>query len=648
MRLFAYLILGVAVTPGVFAETPNKTASSSVETISVSSFAAAPMMESPDLSPNGKWVAAKVAVDGRQILAMYNLFDAAAKPTLLGLDGGKVDADWWSWVNDDWLLVGLSATEMVEGDPWRISRVISVERATGKSIQLGWKGAGQNASDVLWTAKDGTPRILLGLQNSIYPSEEAFWTEVREFDVSTGKSKIAASRRANVMDYYADAAGNVRLGYGYNDQSRTSRLLYRSGGKGSFTEIDRAAAKKDETLTFPALFLAAPDQALTFDDSDGFEAVYELDVKTLKRGKRIFGIAGYDVGSLITSPSGDAMIGVRVAENGDKTYWLDPEMATVQKNLDQAVGAGSARIVSWDRQMTQLLVKVGGPSQAGGYYTYNAKNGGALSRLAFINPNLANRKYAPVSTITYKARDGLDIPAILTLPRDRPAKNLPLIVLPHGGPGARDVESWDWWVQFLAWRGYAVIQPNYRGSTGLGRAFRDKGEGEWGLKMQDDLNDAITHLAKQGIADPKRVCMAGASYGGYAALRAAQRDGALFRCAISYAGVANVAAMSRYDQRSIAGNSARAYWKESAPNSAEVSPVRNAKDFSAPVLIMHGKNDLRVPVSQSREMADKLKSAGKTYRYVEQPLGDHYFSRTEDRLQFLNEMDAFLVKYNPS
>ncbi len=648
MKFLAGLILGLFVTSSVSAQAPAAATPAKVDAISVASFAAAPMMEAPDLSPNGKWVAAKVAINGRQMLAMYNLFDAAAKPTVIGLDGGKVDADSWYWVNDDWLLVGLSATEIVESDPWRISRVISVERATGKTIQLGWKGAGQNASDVLWIAKDGTPRILLGLQNSIYSNEEAFWTEVREFDVSTGKSKIAASRRANVMDYYADAQGNVRLGYGYNDERRTSRLLYRPGGKGSFAEIDRADAKKDESLTFPAMFLAAPDQALTFDNSDGFEAVYELDVKTLKRGKRIFGVAGYDVGSLIASPSGDAMIGVRVAENRYKTYWLDPEMATVQKNLDQAVGADNGQIVSWDRQMSQLLVKVGGPSQAGAYYTYNAKNGGSLSRLAFINPNLANRKQAPITTIAYKARDGLDIPAILTLPKDRPAKNLPLIVLPHGGPGARDVESWDWWVQFLAWRGYAVIQPNYRGSTGLGKAFRDKGEGEWGLKMQDDLNDAITHLAKQGIADHKRVCMAGASYGGYAALRAAQRDGALYRCAISYAGVSNVAAMSRYDQRTIAGNSARAYWKESAPNSEQVSPVRNAKDFSAPVLIMHGKNDLRVPVSQSRDMANKLKTEGKTYRYVEQPLGDHHFSRTEDRLQFLNEMDAFLAKYNPS
>jgi dipeptidyl aminopeptidase/acylaminoacyl peptidase len=271
-----------------------------------------------------------------------------------------------------------------------------------------------------------------------------------------------------------------------------------------------------------------------------------------------------------------------------------------------------------------------------------------MQRIAYADTALKMTKMAPVTTIKYKARDDLEISAVLTLPAGREAKNLPLIVLPHGGPAGRDVEEWDWWVQFLGWRGYAVVQPNFRGSTGFGTAFQNKGEGEWGLKMQDDLNDVVIHLAKQGIADPKRVCIAGASYGGYAALRAAQRDGALYKCAISYAGVADIAAMSRYDQRTIVGNSSRAYWKESAPNSASVSPIKNAATFSIPVLIMHGKNDLRVPVSQSREMAEKLKAAGKIYRYIEQPLGDHHFSREADRLQFLKEMDAFLQQYNPA
>ena len=152
--------------------------------------------------------------------------------------------------------------------------------------------------------------------------------------------------------------------------------------------------------------------------------------------------------------------------------------------------------------------------------------------LTWNNPQLRGRRLSPVRSVRYAARDGTAIEAVLTLPRDRPDKNLPLIVLPHGGPFARDSESWDWWTQYLAELGYAVIQPNYRGSSGYGTDFAKKGEGEWGLKMQDDLNDAVTYLAKEGIADPKRVCMVGASYGGYAAMRAAQRDGALYRLSL--------------------------------------------------------------------------------------------------------------------
>ena len=135
------------------------------------------------------------------------------------------------------------------------------------------------------------------------------------------------------------------------------------------------------------------------------------------------------------------------------------------------------------------------------------------------------------------------------MPRGRGTKNLPLIVMPHGGPFARDSESWDWWSQYLAELGYAVIQPNYRGSSGYGTAFAKKGQGEWGLKMQDDLDDAVAWLAKEGIADPKRACMVGASYGGYAAMRAAQRDGAHYRCTVCYAGVSGLQAMQRSELR---------------------------------------------------------------------------------------------------
>ena len=264
------------------------------------------------------------------------------------------------------------------------------------------------------------------------------------------------------------------------------------------------------------------------------------------------------------------------------------------------------------------------------------------------NSTYGGRPFAPVKSVRYNARDGLSIEAVVTLPAGREARNLPLILLPHGGPSARDDESWDWMAQFLANRGYAVIQPNYRGSTGYGTAFEEKGQGQWGLAMQDDLNDAVDWMVQQGMADPKRVCIVGGSYGGYAAMRGAQRDGGRFRCAISYAGVSDISWMISYNSQFLNSNRTKAWYKTQVPDLKSVSPINYASAFSTPILLMHGKMDRRVPVKQSREMAEKLKAAGKTYRYVEQPKGDHFFSRQEDRLQFLQEMEAFLKQYNPA
>lgn len=648
LRHYCLLLLALFLPSSAIAQTTSPTPAKPEVPLSIESFAAPPFIEDPELSPNGTWFASRLVVGGQQLLAMMPLSRGNEKPILIRLDPEKSDIDWWQWVNDDWLLIGYSATIPVEGDKWRVYRAASVSRLTGKIIPLAPESGGQNAANVIWSAKDGSPHILLGVQNDIYADSREFWPEVRDFDVSTGKSQTVLAPRPDVMDYYADASGAVRMGYGYNRGSRTARLIYRSSGRGSFSQLDTANYRKDEELSFPAAFLAAPDQALTISDADGFDALYELDLRTLQRGKKLFGTTGHDIDGLVKNPVDGSVVGIYLTENRARLHWLEPALAQTQAEIDAAVGAGNALITSWDRSMANLLIKIGGPDQAGSYYVYNRTLGGKMSRLAFVDDNLKTRKLAPVSTIHFKARDGLDLSAVLTLPKDRAAKNLPLILLPHGGPQSRDTERWDWWVQFLAWRGYAVIQPNYRGSTGFGTALVEKGYGEWGLKMQDDLNDAVTHLANAGIADPKRVCIAGASYGGYAAMRAAQRDGSLFRCAISYAGVSDLGALARYDSQSLLGAEYRAGLKEKAPDFEAVSPLRHPEEFSTPILMMHGRLDLRVPVKQSRDMAEKLKSARKTYRYVEQPLGDHHLSRSDDRRRFLEEMDAFLRQYNPS
>lgn len=610
----------------------------------VEHFAKLPFLEGPELSPDGTRLAARLAVDGVQRL-MIATTDGSAKPALIAL--GDNDLNWWQWVNDEWLVAGVGASESVEGDTWYITRTVGV-RADGQKIQpIAYRDAGQDADDVIWIAEDGSPRILLSLQKSIYSNDIDFWPQVVEVDVSTGKTKKVVGSRQWVMNWYVDHAGTVRMGVGMNDSTQRAMLLYREPGARSFRTVARANLKRDEELTFPALFLPEAGKALTFDDSDGFRALYELDLATMTVGKKVFGVPGYDIGGLITNASGTGLSGVRYTDDVTRVHWFDPTLKKVQDELDKAVGERRPTIVSLSRDRSKMIVAVGSPSQPPSYYYFDTEVG-VMNIIASTNDALRKAKLAPVRTIRYKARDGLEIPAILTLPNGLAPKGLPLIVMPHGGPAVRDSEEWDWWAQFLADRGYAVVQPNYRGSTGFGREFAAKGDGEWGAKMQDDLNDAVAHLGDAGIVDPKRVCMVGASYGGYAAMRAAQRDAALYRCAVSYAGVSDLAHLARVDSRSLYGKSARLYLKEKAPDFRAVSPIHFPEQFGAPILLVHGKKDLRVPVSQSREMAEKLRRAGKVVEYVEQPDGDHHFSREEDRVQFLKLLEAFLAEHNPA
>ena len=255
------------------------------------------------------------------------------------------------------------------------------------------------------------------------------------------------------------------------------------------------------------------------DDAKGFSAIYAYDLATFKKGAILHSSNGYDIGGIKADRSGSKLAGIVRAEKAINTDWIDPAMRALQAEINGKVSGGKGKIISYSEDLSRSIVLFGAADAPGAYFLYDRPSG-ALKRLGYVNPSIAMAKLNPVRSVTYKARDGLPIQAVLTLPRGK-NRNLPLIVLPHGGPSARDYEEWDWWTQFLAERGYAVIQPNYRGSSGLGTPFSEKGEGEWGLKMQDDLIDAIGFMAKEGIADPKRVCIAGASYGGYAAIRAA-------------------------------------------------------------------------------------------------------------------------------
>ncbi len=250
----------------------------------------------------------------------------------------------------------------------------------------------------------------------------------------------------------------------------------------------------------------------------------------------------------------------------------------------------------------------------------------------------------------------MELDGILSLPPGREARNLPLVVLPHGGPlDAWDDVRFDWWAQAFASQGYAVFQPNFRGSGGHTVAYRKAGYGEWGKKMLSDIADGVAELGRQSLIDPKRASIVGGSYGGYAALAGVTLQQGLYRCAVSVSGPANMANFMDWQAKrhGLESASLRYYQKLTGADHGsssflnDISPTRFAARADAPILLIHGKDDTRVPIEQSRDMASALKGAGKVVQYVELEQEDHFLSRGTTRIAMLNAAVAFVEKYNP-
>jgi dipeptidyl aminopeptidase/acylaminoacyl peptidase len=628
-------------------------------TLPLEVFSEFPAIERPRISPGGKVIAAKVRFQGGQALAVLPI-GAGSRPEIIAKDGSfDAEGDFvirgWRWIDDDNLVIQLTSRQRFMGVEWfDASRAIAYNRTTKKIVPLGWQGARFDAGRILWMSTEGRPTILLERTPETEDTERFFLPEVVRVDVLTGKVVDIVQRSSpSIASWYADGKGVVRLGTGFNSESGKFTALYRSDAKHNLDTIFSGRLDRVNGVPLPAIFLDQPDRAVAVSRKDGYAAVYELDLKTMEFGKKLFGIDGYDVDDVGAGPTGDRLETVYAVEHRSRAYYFDPRLKEIQQLLEETFGNGNAYIVSTDRAREMIVALVTRAGMPGGYYVYDTRTGG-MSRLGWVNNAIEDRQLNPVKTIRYKTSDGKEIEAVLTMPRHRAGqKNLPLIVLPHGGPAGRDSEEWEGvpWAQPLAELGYVVIQPNFRGSSGYGSDWEKASDGNWGVRMQDDLNDAVTHLAAQGIADPKRVCMMGWSYGGYAASRAAQRDGGKYRCAISGAGVHDLPAMINYDKDYLGTYLAKAV-TGAAGQVRAISPGLHAEEFSTPILIIHGEKDQRVPVSQSRDLVRRLKAAGKVegrdFVYVELPRETHNLLLESSRLRVLQEVKKFLDRYNPA
>jgi dipeptidyl aminopeptidase/acylaminoacyl peptidase len=652
IRRFMVLLLSIqalALAPPLQAQAPASPSAPPAPStpIPAAAFARIPLMSQPQLSPDGKSLATLMGIEGKQVIALVNLFDLNDKPVYRVIPDGT-QAAWIRWVGNDNIVVGLYALLPVEGgDRWHISRLLAINRPTGKITKILWDVYGQNAADVLWYASDGSPNILVAAQNSIYEGEE-FWPTIFRVNVQTGKKDRIIKGRPGVMDWFADAAGNVRAGVSFEERSRKFKLLYRDPGNGAFKPIDTADTRKQEELLSPFMFLPGTSHALAIRaDDQGRSAIFEIDLLTQKDIRTVYSApGGGQVDRVILSADGSTLLGAGYSGDSEGIAWFDPVLDETHAAIEKAVPGRRAQIVSITADRKRLLVLIDRPNNPGAYYYYNI-DVGRLQPIATVNEGLGVKPLAPVKLVQYKARDGLQIEAVLTLPPGRPAKNLPIVIMPHGGPWGHDTLDYDYWAQFVASRGYAVLQPNFRGSTGYGTEFERKGEGQMGLAMQDDVSDGLAWAVKQGLADPKRACIVGGSYGGYAAMWGVAKDPDLYRCAISIAGVANLRREVNDFGDMLLGRKYRDDWQRLTPDFAAVSPINAVERIKAPLLLIHGKKDITVDVVQSTSMAAKMRSAGKPVELVVLPEADHSFTREADRLTLLTTIEAFLIKHNP-
>ena len=309
--------------------------------------------------------------------------------------------------------------------------------------------------------------------------------------------------------------------------------------------------------------------------------------------------------------------------------------------------------VSWSLDRNKVVVKVTG-IQHGIVYAVVDLVSHEATQIGQAYAGIKADDLGDVDIVRYPAKDGLPIQAFLTLPNGREPKNLPLIVLPHGGPSTHDESGFDWLAQALASRGYAVLQPQFRGSSGFDLKLEAAGFGEFGRKMQSDLSDGVRALAAKGYVDPKRVCIVGASYGGYAALTGVTIERGVYRCAVAVAGVSDMRTMIGGGEVDAEHSRTVRYWDRFVgakdpkdPVFDQISPLKHADMASAPILLIHGKDDTVVPIDQSRKMEAALERANKPVEFVTLSKEDHWLSREATRLQMLQATVTFLEKNNP-
>lgn len=617
--------------------------------IAISAFAGKPGFTDPVLSPDGQVVAARMRNGGEEMLLLHRLFStgaAPAPPQYIRL--GRATLNWLEWASDRYLVGSLRLTRITSsGGEVAADRLILVDREHPDQVKyLGPERADPNGDDVIFWAPDGS-YILLSVAKSIFS-----WPRVVRVDIPSNTITEVQHEKIPIYFWSANSSGEVVAGMGFSYDGL--RVIYRAGASDRFETVLRLRGNDEDPEPLYIVHIAADTQTGYVVSRRGGDrwGLHEYDFKSRTFGTPLFSHDKVDLDNLELDRQG-RLRWVSFVDDRWRMQWFQEEEKLFYGDLEKAVPDRMAFVNSASASKEIKIIRTEAPTDPGTFYVYTTGSG-KMRLLAHVNDELRGKRLAPVQHVSYPARDGLQIPGYLTLPVGRADTRLPLIVMPHGGPFHRDRWGFDFLAQYLANRGYAVLQPNFRGSTGYGKAFEERGYGQFGKAMQDDVDDGVKWLVDKGQVDPARVCVVGWSYGGYVAQVASFRNPETYRCAVSIAGISDLPAMIRYDRRFMYGTTYRK-WRDRIQGDSsrralsDVSPLSQIRSIAVPLLLVHGTEDHNVPVSQSDRLARELKQAGnRPFSYVRIEDGDHSLSDVKQREQLLRALETFLAAHNPT
>ncbi|GGE09048.1 prolyl oligopeptidase [Polymorphobacter glacialis] len=629
----------------------------------MSAYGQLPAVDEVTLSPDGQRYAAIVGDDTQAQIQVRSMADGK----LISVSAvEKAKARTLVWVGNDHVLALISTTAkpprglgstLIE---WYQVQDLDLTTRTSKRLMDKVRGTMNIVTaPPMPVRRDGNQMVVVpglpfvfGRGNSIVGVSGLY-----RVDLKTGETVLEETGKPETEAWMVDGDGKAVARSDYDAYKAEWTLFLRGIDGWQKALVESADIDKPELLAIDA----DGKSLLIRNYRDGKWGVHSIPIAAPPKGKEATwgpAIAGLDPDGLISDPATRRLSAATHTDmNGVKYAFQNPDDQRSWDAISKAFPGEVVTLASWSQDRMVIVVRVQGPANGDGYFVIDRRKREAKP-LGSRYPGIALADIGENRVIRYHAADGLEIPAYLTLPPGRATKALPLIVFPHGGPIARDHPGFDWWSQAMASRGYAVLRPQFRGSDGLGDGLREAAWGEYGRKMQTDLSDGVRHLAGAGMIDPARVCIVGASYGGYAALAGVTLQKGVYRCASAIAGVTDLRRFLGGTSRqriSPKRSASQRFWLRliGAPNNADplldrLSPAQLATRSTVPVQLIHGKDDTVVAYAQTDYMAEALRQKGAPVEVVTLEGEDHWLSMAVTRRRLLDALMAFLEKHNPA